>query len=350
MQNQQIILSQSLEGDLSAAIGRIPCDKLFVLTDETTHKLCWPAVSCFPCFAKAEEIVIGSGDEHKNLETLANVWSELGRRGGTRHSLLVNIGGGMVTDLGGFAAASFKRGISYINVPTTLLAMVDAAVGGKTGINFNGLKNEIGSFAPAATVLINTVFLKTLDYKNVCSGYAEMIKHGLISNERHWAELLSFDLENIDYERLQRLAGISIEVKKNIVEQDPKEKGIRKALNLGHTVGHAFESLALKEKRPVLHGYAVAWGLVCELYLSLREGFPHERLRQTIGFIKAFYGSFSFDCKEYQALYEFMTHDKKNTAGEINFTLLGDIGDVRINRTASKEEIFNMLDFYRETF
>lgn len=350
MENQQIILSQCLEDDLSAAIGRIPYDKLFVLTDETTHRLCRPLADKCSALAKSEEIVIGPGDEHKNLETLANVWSELGCRGGTRHSLLVNIGGGMVTDLGGFAAASFKRGISYINVPTTLLAMVDAAVGGKTGINFNGLKNEIGSFAPAATVLINTVFLKTLDYKNVCSGYAEMIKHGLISDERHWAELLSFDLENIDYERLQTLAGISIEVKKNIVEQDPKEKGIRKALNLGHTVGHAFESLALKEKRPVLHGYAVAWGLVCELYLSLREGFPQERLRKTIGFIKAFYGPFSFDCKEYQALYEFMTHDKKNTAGKINFTLLGDIGDVRINRTASKEEIFNMLDFYRETF
>lgn len=351
MQHQEIILSQCLERDLSRAIGRIPYDKLFVLTDETTLRLCWPIVSTFHCFADAEQIVIKPGDEHKNLETLSAVWEEMGRKGGTRHSLLVNVGGGMVTDLGGFAASSFKRGVPYINVPTTLLAMVDAAVGGKTGINFNGLKNEIGAFFPASTVLIDTDFLKTLDCKNVRSGYAEMLKHGLISDEKHWAELVNFDLEEIDYGKLQVMAGYSINVKKSIVEQDPTEKGIRKALNLGHTVGHALESFALKKGRPVLHGYAVAWGLVCELYLSaLREGFPQDKLRQTINFIKAFYGSFPFDCKDYETLYELMTHDKKNCAGRINFTLLGGVGDIRINQAATKDEIFNVLDFYCETF
>ena len=167
----------------------------------------------------------------------------LSTQGATRHSLLINLGGGMVTDLGGFAAATFKRGIAYINIPTTLLAMVDASVGGKTGINFNGLKNE------------------------------------LISNTAHWAELLNFNTSDIDYTALKQLVGRSVQVKEDIVEQDPFEHGIRKALNLGHTVGHAFESMALAENRPVLHGYAVAWGIVCELYLShLKVGFPKEKI------------------------------------------------------------------------
>lgn len=255
----------------------------------------------------------------------------------------------MVTDLGGFAAATFKRGISYINIPTTLLAMVDASVGGKTGINFNGLKNEIGAFAPANNVLIETEFLRTLDAHNFFSGYAEMLKHGLISNTAHWVELLNFNTSNIDYTALKQLVGQSVQVKEDIVEQDPFEHGIRKALNLGHTVGHAFESMALAEDRPVLHGYAVAWGIVCELYLShLKVDFPKEKMRQTIQFIKDNYGVFTFDCKKYDQLYAFMTHDKKNTSGTINFTLLKDIGDICINQTANQDTIFEMLDFYRE--
>lgn len=349
MQKQKIIISQDLRGSLEQAITHQPHDKLFVLTDETTHEKCWPVISGFPSMQQSEHIVIGATDEHKNIETLISVWTELSQKGGTRHSLLVNLGGGMVTDLGGFAASTFKRGIPYINIPTTLLAMVDAAVGGKTGINFSGLKNEIGAFAPAASVLLDTEFLKTLDYKNICSGYAEMLKHGLISTEKRWAELVSFDLDDIDYLRLQEMVAQSVAIKEDIVAQDPYEQGIRKALNLGHTVGHAFESLALAEERTVLHGYAVAWGLVCELYLScLREDFPKDKLRLTMDFIKRYYGVFPFDCKAYETLYQFMTHDKKNTSGEVNFTLLGNIGDIRINRTAGKDEIFSMLDFYRE--
>ena len=297
----------------------------------------------------AIEITIGVGDVHKTLETLASVWQVLSDKGASRHSLLINLGGGMVTDLGGFAAATFKRGFAYINVPTTLLAMVDASVGGKTGINFNGLKNEVGVFAPADSVLIETEFLRSLDAQNFFSGYAEMLKHGLISNEAHWAELLNFNTDLIDYKYLKKLVGESVQVKENIVEQDPFEHGIRKALNLGHTVGHAFESLALAENRPVLHGYAVAWGIVCELYLShLKTGFPKEKMRQTIQFIKENYGSFTFDCKQYEQLYALMLHDKKNTAGVINFTLLKEIGDISINQTADKDQIFGMFDFYRE--
>lgn len=349
MSKQEVILCESLEKSLIHAIERCPHDKLFILTDEHTRRLCLPALVNLPEIKEAVSITIGAEDVHKTLETLASVWTALSNQGATRHSLLINLGGGMVTDLGGFAAATFKRGMAYINLPTTLLAMVDASVGGKTGINFNGLKNEIGAFAPASSVLIETDFLRTLDAANFFSGYAEMLKHGLISRTDHWAELLNFDTAHIDYRALKQLVGQSVQVKEEIVAQDPYEKGIRKALNLGHTVGHAFESLALAENRPVLHGYAVAWGMVCELYLShLRVGFPKDKMRQTIQFIKENYGIFHFDCKKYEQLYAYMTHDKKNTSGIINFTLLKEIGDICINQTADKETIFEMFDFYRE--
>ena len=350
MSKQKVIICNNLNENLSSAIQDCPHDKLFILVDEHTNKLCLPILTSLDCLRNANIITIGAEDIHKNIETLAYVWKSLGDQGATRHSLMINLGGGMVTDLGGFAASTFKRGIKYINIPTTLLAMVDASVGGKTGINFNGLKNEIGVFSPAEYVLIDTEFLKTLDNRNLLSGYAEMLKHGIISTTAHWAELLNFDMTHVDYKALQALVAQSVKIKEDIVEEDPFEKGIRKALNLGHTIGHAFESLALETNRPVLHGYAVAWGIVCELYFSCRKvGFPKDKLRQTIQFIKENYGIFTFDCKQYDRLYEFMTHDKKNSAGIINFTLMGEIGDIRINQSATKDEILDMLDFYRET-
>lgn len=247
MSKQEVILCEGLANSLTHAIAKRPHDKLFILTDEHTHRLCRPHLDGIPALEEAEEIIIGAEDVHKNMETLAAVWQALSEKGASRHSLLINLGGGMVTDLGGFAASTFKRGIAYINVPTTLLAMVDASVGGKTGINFNGLKNEIGVFAPAACVLLETEFLRSLDAHNFFSGYAEMLKHGLISTPEHLAELLAFDTEKIDYALLKSMVGRSVQVKEHIVEEDPQEHGIRKALNLGHTVGHAFESLALAE-------------------------------------------------------------------------------------------------------
>ena len=348
--NQDIIIADNLEQSLAEAIGKVEHDKLFVLTDTTTRELCWPVVQDYAAMKDAGMITIPPTDEAKTLETLADVWTALQKGGATRHSLMVNLGGGMVTDLGGFAASTFKRGMAYINIPTTLLSQVDASVGGKTGINFGGLKNEIGVFNCARCVILSSTFLRTLDRENLLSGYAEMLKHGIISTTEHWAELLNFDMNQIDYKALQELVAKSVKIKEDIVEQDPFEKGIRKALNLGHTVGHAFESLALENNRPVLHGHAVAWGIVCELYFSYcKTGFPKDKLRQTIQFIKENYGVLTFDCKQYDRLYEFMTHDKKNSAGIINFTLMGEIGDIRINQSANKEEILEILDFYRET-
>ena len=346
---QKVIISRHLESEIATALTECEHDKLFILTDETTREQCLPVVKEFRCLKDAQVITIGATDQHKTLETLAHVWTSLGNGGGTRHSCLINLGGGMVTDLGGFAASTFKRGINFINIPTTLLAMVDASVGGKTGINFNGLKNEIGVFNDARFVLLDTEFLKTLDHENLVSGYAEMLKHSLISNENMWAEHIGFELDNPDLKALLHMVEDSVKVKERIVEEDPHEKGIRKALNLGHTIGHAFEAWALHSERPILHGYAVAFGLVAELYLCAKKtGFPTDKMHQTVNYIKEYYGTLPITCDDYPALLDLMRHDKKNTAGIINFTLLSGIGEIVINQTASDEEIKEALDFFRE--
>ncbi len=349
MEKQKVIISEHLEQALTNAIAECKADRIFLLMDKTTEELCAPVVNGFDCLKGCGKMVIEAGDTHKSLEAVTHVWNELQRQGATRHSLLVNLGGGMVTDLGGFAASTFKRGIHLINIPTTLLSMVDASVGGKTGFNFGGLKNEIGVFRNASSVILDTVFLKTMDRENILSGYAEMLKHGLITERKDMlSALLNFEIEEPDLNKLRRMVAESVEVKERIVLEDPTEQGIRKALNLGHTVGHAFESLALQRK-PVLHGYAVAWGLVCELYLSVvKTGFPVDKMRQVVRFIFEHYGRMPVTCDDYPTLLELMTHDKKNVAGRINFTLLGAVGDIRINQTATKEEIEEALDFYRE--
>ena len=383
---QQIIISNDIEHDLATAVAGSEHDRVFVLTDDTTHECCLPKVAALLAQYDAVPITIAHGDQHKTLAALGDVWTALQQGGATRHSLLINLGGGMITDLGGFAAATFKRGINFINIPTTLLAMVDAAVGGKTGINFGGLKNEIGAFADARFVIINTCFLDTLDAENLCSGYAEMLKHALISDERMWAEHVNFDLSQPDLTELQHMVAESISVKERIVAEDPHEHGIRKALNFGHTIGHALEEFALQQaggavvstaptnqttggaaisarllplarartapkKRPLLHGYAVAFGLIGELYMSARKaGFPTERLHQTTRFIRENYAQTEFTCNDYPTLLNLMRHDKKNTSGVINFTLLHNIGDIRINQTATDEEICEALDFIREGY
>ena len=350
MNQQKVVISQHFEQSLSQALAECNYDCLFILVDETTERCCLPVLTSAIRHQTSDisVITIGTTDQHKTLDTLSHVWSELQRMGATRHSLMINLGGGMVTDLGGFAASTFKRGIHYINIPTTLLSMVDASVGGKTGINFGGLKNEIGVFNNADCVILDTKFLKTLDQENILSGYAEMLKHGLIDCEEHWAEILR-NLESSDHlERLSSLVSKSVAVKQHIVTEDPTEKGLRKALNLGHTAGHAFESLAL-ERKPILHGYAVAYGLVVELYLScVKTGFPTDKMRQTVQFIKEHYGKMAITCDDYPHLLELMHHDKKNEGSAINFTLLAGIGELRINQTATEEEIKEALDFYRE--
>lgn len=355
---QKVVISQNLQQDIINAYNACEHDKTFVLCDETTAKLCLDTLQVERLSEnrirlckeiEAQLIVIPAGDDNKTISSIATVWEALSKNGATRHSLLINIAGGMVTDLGGFAAASFKRGINFINIPTTLLSQVDASVGGKTGINFCGYKNEIGAFCDADTVIISSEFLKTLDAENILSGYAEMLKHALLKDNEMLAEHLNFNFDfDLDYDKLQSMVAESIAVKQKVVTEDPHEKGIRKALNLGHTFGHAFESWAMRHNCSVLHGYAVAWGLICELYLSAKKcDFPTDKLHQVASFIKENYGKLGITCDDYPELLELMTHDKKNTSSSsINFTLLGNVGDIRINQTASKEEIEDALDFY----
>ncbi len=347
---QQIIKSDHLIIDVEKAIRNIPHDKLFILTDENTHTHCLPLLAGISLLQEAKEIVIPAGDTNKTIESLSRVWQVLTENGATRHSLLVNLGGGMITDLGGFAAATFKRGISYINISTTLLGAVDAAVGGKTGINFEGYKNEIGSFYPSESVIISPDFFHSLDRPAVLSGYAEMLKHALIHSNEEWKEILAYSFDDVNYLILNELVVRSVKIKQDVVEKDPFEKNIRKALNFGHTTAHAFESFAMHSERPVPHGYAVAWGVIVELWLSHRLcGFPKEKLQRTIRFIQKHYGAFPISCDDYEALYEIARHDKKNIGTTIHFTLLGDIGDVRIDQTADKELLFEAFDFYRDS-
>lgn len=353
---QQVLFTNDICQALMEFSKKIQHDRLFILFDTETLKYCFPIVAPFmneyeEAFPKQKihTIIINATDQSKNIESLTEVWQSLSDNHATRHSLLINVGGGMVTDLGGFAAATFKRGIKFINVATTLLGAVDAAVGGKTGVNLGSLKNEVGAFAPATAVLISTKFFETLDHDNLLSGYAEMLKHGLLSNKLHLNDLLNYEISNWNTDTLLPLLETSVNVKRNVVRQDPFEKGLRKALNLGHTFGHAFETWCMRNGKPVLHGYAVAWGLVCELIMSHQQvGFPSQTLYTIANFIKENYGPLHITCDDYDDLYELMTHDKKNEGGDINFTLMKNTGDVALNHTANKEQIGATLDIYRD--
>jgi len=344
---QTIIFAPDIRESLSKAVADAKADRVFVLCDATTLRCCLPLVENIPSLKGARRIMVQAGDANKSLTSATLIWNLLVEGGATRHSLLVNIGGGMVTDLGGFAAAAFKRGIRFINVPTTLLAMVDASVGGKTGINFGGLKNEIGFFRDADSVVISTEFLATLDRRNILSGYAEMLKHSLLHSVESWAEHLKFDLSgSMDLARLQEMIRQSLEIKQDIVRRDPREHSIRKSLNLGHTIGHAIEAQSIRKGSPMLHGEAVAWGLAGELFLSaIVCGFPKDRLAQTVSFIRENYTPPTINCHNYDALVAMMHHDKKNSGGDIHFTLLSDIGQVEIDRVIEDAAIRDALDY-----
>lgn len=341
------VVTDRVEAELVAVVKSLAADRVFVLVDDNTAEFCLSKVDLSefnPCVIKIE-----AGDDLKSIDTAVDIWNVLVDNGATRSSLLINLGGGMVTDLGGFAAATFKRGMRFVNVPTTLLGVVDAATGGKTGVNFRGLKNEIGVFAKPEKVLIDTRFFETLDFKNRLSGYAEMVKHALIADSILLEQTLAYDLDEFDGGRLSLLLKQNLDIKESIVERDPNEKGQRKALNFGHTVGHAFESLSYEVDAPMLHGFSVMWGMVAELYLSfVKLKFDKAIVSQILAFAKEYYGAFPYTCKQYDRLYELMTHDKKNSGGLINFTLLAGVGDVRINQNVTKEEVFEALDFIRE--
>lgn len=348
---QQLIFTNRPGEALDGLVAEMNPSSVFVITDRTVMAHVIPALSSMStAVAGAEKVVCEPSDVNKTIGSLSEIWRQLGSKGATRSSLVINAGGGMVTDMGGFAAATFKRGMPFINVPTTLLAAVDASVGGKTGINFNGLKNEIGVFAEAEASVISTIFFDTLPDSELLSGYAEMLKHALLESREAFTGLLAYsiDARSLNHGYLLRLLESNVGVKRRIVEADLHEHGLRKALNLGHTAGHAFESLAMRRSTPVPHGYAVAWGLIVELVLSHMElGFPAEALHQLASYVRSEYGAFAISCKDYPELLELMSHDKKNLSPDhIIFTLLGDAGDVKTDCCVGTDRIKAALDIY----
>lgn len=343
-----IRITNNIGSEINSIISKYPQDKVFIVVDEHTRKSCLPIMlNLLPSISSFPVLEILSGEENKSLDSVIRVWNFLEENKADRKSLLINLGGGMLSDLCGFAASCFKRGLHFVNVPTTLLSQVDASVGGKTGVNFNGLKNEIGVFNQPRTVIIASQFLRSLDRDNLLSGYAEMLKHGLIHSKQHWEELMTIDFNNIDFDKLNEMVGHSVAIKEYYVEKDPTEQNIRKALNFGHTAGHAFESLALYQNRPILHGFAVAFGIVVELYLSaLKVGFSMSEVENISEWIFKTYGQFRIEKADFEALYTKMTKDKKNEGNHINFTLIPEIGKVETNIDCDKHLIIEALEFF----
>ncbi len=350
---QKLIFTNNPAVEIDKIVSDLQPSTTFVITDKTVMANVIPQLKADSRVIKnVRTIVCDSGDINKNIDSVVSIWKYLSGEGATRKSLVLNVGGGMITDMGGFAAATFKRGVRFVNIPTTLLGAVDASVGGKTGVNFNGLKNEVGAFAQAEASVISTVYFSTLPDHELLSGYAEMLKHALLKDVQSFVELLSFDpaARPIDYDRLLSLLEKSVDVKRNIVELDPYEHGLRKALNFGHTIGHAFESFAMKNGSPISHGYAVAWGLLVELILShMKFNFPSEQLYNYATFVKENYGTFLIDCDDYEILLELMSHDKKNSSPDrINFSMLRSPGDVVIDCCLAKDDIVAAFDIYRD--
>ncbi len=324
-----------------------------VIVDENTAQFVLPIlVNDSQTVAKARLITVKAGDDNKSLEQLTNLWRNLSETEATRNTLIINVGGGVVTDLGGFAASTFKRGLRFINVPTSVLGAADASFGGKNGINFNGLKNQLGTFTEPEATIISTIFFNTLPQQEVLSGYAEMLKHGLLESDEVLNRLLKYSpvYPVFDSEALMPLLQESVRVKSNIIEQDFKESGLRKVLNLGHTFAHAFETLAFERKSPIAHGYAVAWGLVCALVLShMNAGFPSEKVHLISDYILKNYGAYDITCDDYKSLLAAMRQDKKNSdPDKISFTLLKEVGDPVIDQTATDSQITSALDIYRD--
>lgn len=322
--------------------------KIAVLTDENTSRYCLPEIKeALP--DNILQIQVHSGEEHKHLQTCTHIWEALTAEGFDRKALLINLGGGVITDMGGFCAATYKRGITFINIPTTLLSQVDASVGGKLGIDFNGYKNHIGLFQEPEAVLIDPQFLKTLSQDELRSGYAEVVKHALIADSGHWKKLLESSWQAQDW---QQIINHSVAIKHHITTEDPTEKGLRKVLNFGHTIGHAVESYFLEPQhgqRKLLHGEAVAIGMVCETYLSLtKSGLPISAVKEICHYISEVWPLVAIPEKAFEIIMDLALQDKKNEKGVINCTLLSGIGEAVINQAINRKEIEESLNWYNK--
>lgn len=321
--------------------------KIAILVDDNTKKHCLPILLEKSAINRPILIEIGSGEIYKNIDTCSRIWKDMMDQGMDRKSLCINLGGGVIGDMGGFCAATFKRGIDFIQIPTTLLSQVDSSIGGKLGIDFADVKNSVGLFKNPKAVFIDPVWLETLPYRELRSGFAEVIKHSLIHDASQWATLSRIKkLDEVDW---SEIIVPSLMIKKRVVEKDPFENNIRKTLNFGHTIGHAVESHALHSSNPFLHGEAIAIGMICESYLSNKiTELPDADLASIKDFILSHYGHTQLKVDSFPFLIHLMTKDKKNEKNEINFTMLPQIGVSTINQTCSHELIRESMQFFND--
>lgn len=339
----------ALAGRLDAAVDAVAPATVTVVTDTNVNALVLPLLAASRTLADASKTVIPPGEDHKSLDSVCRIWDTLEGAGATRRSLAVNIGGGLITDIGGFAAATYKRGIKALNLPTTLLGAVDAATGGKTGINYRGLKNEIGAFHLPEGVIVSAAPLATLPHSELLSGYAEMLKTGFIADAALYKSLIDIDAVLADHNALEGAINRCIEIKEEVVRLDPTEKGLRKILNFGHTAGHAFESRAFELGRPVPHGFAVAHGMLVELLLShMLKGLDSDTVHLYASeVLKKHYPRLNMGCRDIDALMGLMARDKKNaSAGHPNFTLLESVGQPVIDCIPGPKDIEAALEIY----
>ncbi|GAB4323413.1 MAG: 3-dehydroquinate synthase [Bacteroidales bacterium] len=322
-------------------------NKVFVLADGNTRKYCLPRLmSNIQLFQQVHILEVPPGEETKSIETAIQLWQEMLEKGADRDSVLINLGGGMVSDLGGFVASNFKRGIRYVNIPTTLLAMVDASIGGKVGVDILGLKNQIGLFSNPQVVFIIPEFLDTLPERQLKNGFAEVIKHSLIYESHYWEELSSKPFASItDWKEIIEW---SVEIKNYYVMEDPLETGFRKVLNFGHTVGHAIEAFSLQnDTAPICHGEAIAAGMICELYISTKlTGFPQAEFDEVVAYIRENFSTYPLRSGNIDLITDIMRYDKKNRGDKLQVTLLTSIGNSLINQPVETSMVRESLHFY----
>jgi len=318
--------------------------KIIVLTDTNTKRLCYPIIK--DSLLKHTVITVKHGEENKNLQTCEIIWSAMTEAQLDRYALMINLGGGVIGDMGGFCAATYKRGIDFIQIPTTLLSQVDASVGGKLGIDFQGFKNHLGVFTLPNAVLIDPIFLKTLSEREKRSGFAEILKHCLIQDVNKWNEIRGKDLAD---QNLPDLIAHSVEIKKKVVEKDPIEKGLRKILNFGHTLGHAIETFFLPQgKKRLFHGEAIATGMVCESYIAYKRGLIDERtLEQIEEFIFSIYGKVDIAEADFNEIIGLTLQDKKNKGKEVRFSLINAAGSCLYDIVVTKNEMKKALEYYK---
>lgn len=330
---------------LNDLLGQKQYAKHFVLVDENTQKHCLPILQQALTVDLAV-ITIQAGEEYKNLNTCQKIWQALLNAGADRKAVLLNLGGGVIGDMGGFCASTFKRGIDFVQIPTTLLSQVDASVGGKLGVDFEQIKNIIGLFNSPKAVLVHSPFLKTLPIRELYSGFGEVLKHALIQDKMQWDKISKWEsLKEVDWLPIIKH---SIQIKNKIVQQDPKEQNIRKSLNFGHTIGHALESMSFQIEPVLLHGEAIALGMIAESYLSYKAlGLPKKELEQITKVILKIYDFPSSPALEHPSFFKLMQQDKKNEEGKINFTLLNKIGSFAINQHVAVADILESMDYLR---